>query len=220
MTRLRAGKKVSRVATSVALVAALACATAFGYSAAGAAAGATGEGRAISPALRRHFSVFRHGRLAHAATATALQSDDAIQSLIDSFISTDSGAPPVSGGSEANVVKVDTSTALGSLWLVPGSDGACLATQLGDRAVGTCNTSDKVTASGIEGWLPSANGGHVLFGLVPDGNASVHVTTSSGVVSAKVTNNTFAVALDTVPLSETFRNGSGAETTVVGPGSG
>jgi len=188
------------VATSAAVVIAL---SAIGVALGKTAVGASKNPATLTPAvtlkdrlstryahepLIDHFAVLR--RRAHVATAPGMPAGSLPPSAAAEF-----------GLQLAAATYVSPTNDFG-FWLVPGSKGACMAWPEAQSLGGS--TSGFVCSQGlggvddggmrVEDWAIRGSDGPALFGLVPDGNASVSLTYADGVTRhIPVVNNAYFV---------------------------
>jgi hypothetical protein len=111
-------------------------------------------------------------------------------------------AAAASRGFDADGARVVGATATGPIWLVPANGALCLALQ--DTADGSAGAACEPSASVIARGITVGDGTHV-YGLVPDGVASVDVTDDG--------NHTTTVDLD--PGSSVYTLGTGHVTVAV-----
>jgi hypothetical protein len=89
--------------------------------------------------------------------------------------------------SEAKLVNVTPTV---SIWVVPGSNGICTVV-VTPQAVGCSSTAATLAGNNIgELIYPSSE---TVYGIAPDGNAKVSITTASGqIISVPVVDNVYA----------------------------
>lgn len=91
-----------------------------------------------------------------------------------------------------------------SVWVVPGSEGACMVTSYPTPVTTLysthCETASEITADGFDvaiSWQPPAStgytGGEVVASLVPDGNSTVSVSGPAGSVPSESVSDNVAV---------------------------
>jgi hypothetical protein len=167
-----------------------------------AAASTRAVSHRASAALVRHFSILRHPHIA-AAQALPSQVAQSLSSNASSRFGLD-----VAAAQEAQPASNVT------LWLVPGSIGDCVVADI---------VGDPGYTTSCERFAPAADqdvfllAGPEIVGFVPDGNASVSLTTpASPTVTAPVVNNAYAAH---VPLGSSassavlhYTNAAGAQT--------
>jgi hypothetical protein len=176
--------------------------------------------------------------LRDASTQAASQpADSSDQAALETAVALDDSPPPPGIIPFHNVHGLDLlragETTVGPghapVWLVPGSNGACLV-NLEDRAEGeiagsVCNTTGSVDAGYLwtNDWVPSyspdKSGARVLIGVAPDGNSSVTINwTGGGSTVLPVTDNVYSVPLGGHSgwTSVTLRDSSGQTVTVPG----
>ncbi len=122
----------------------------------------------VSPVLKRHFAVFRLPRAASAGTESqaTLPSGIAASVATNGFVQTDvANARFVSVGS--------------GVWVVPGSNGACLVNNDAGTSTG-CLTLGGVDGGGLFQMDLSAGKPVSILGLAPDGNSSVTLAFADG----------------------------------------
>jgi len=113
-------------------------------------------------------------------------------------------------------------TDAGPVWIVPGSNGACVLSgaatatavpQYGDNFVG-CSDASSMLQTALTVQAYSRGGGAFVFGLVPDGNGSVTVTSAGQSTVIPVVDNTFkaSVPAGNVTISYTGAAGTADKT--------
>lgn len=110
------------------------------------------------------------------------------------------------------------------VWVVPGSNGACVVTETTDTSgplagksvdSGSCETTAAIMNEGLIAFVGEYGGAHRIFGLVPDGNTTVTLNFADGTAEeVPVTNNVVDAAIPSVPSSFGLKDASGAARTV------
>jgi hypothetical protein len=178
----------------------------------------TSHPRAPATALVRHFAVFNTGkRLGRTSETTAEPA--AVARLMAEI---GNRATRVVGTTTASAaVQVAVNPAF-TAWALAGSGGACIvALEAENAAVATCQTAANANAGGVEGLLQNPDGTQTIFGLVPNGNQSVSLTTVSGSTeTVPVTDNVFEATSSSGFASVGVRASSGAVRQVPAPSRG
>ncbi len=179
----------------------------------------------VSPALLRHFALLRRtgihqGRSVQGrATSVAPASmPPAVQNMLDNM--TSNNQELLLNVAETQQVSVGPSA---TAWVVPGSAGACIMTtttvapQLASHGahalVATCNSTSRILAHGLLAQVDQPDGTTKLYGLVPDGNATVTVTDPAGATATAPTVSNVLLRTSQGLQSISFRDGSGATVT-------
>lgn len=163
--------------------------------------------RQLDRALHSHFAVFRRfehraADSASASTAPQIANPDVVARF---------GLDP------SAIQRVDTSS--GPVWIVPGTAGACvLAGQTSTTAEPVaganftgCSATASILANGliVEAGDRSRN---FVFGLAPNGDSSVTVTTPAGLrQQLPVVGNVVFANVPTGPMTVTLGNASGSQ---------
>jgi len=80
------------------------------------------------------------------------------------------------------------------------------------RALAICDTAGAVDATGLHGVAQAANGQYVLYGIVPNGNTVVAITTRDGVKhTVSVASNAYEISSASGFTKLEFHNASGAQ---------
>jgi hypothetical protein len=141
----------------------------------------------IAPSLRRHFALFR-SKARHRARSAASSSTQPAPAVLNWFQS-QYGLDL----SQAQTVQLTPSFAV---TVYPGSSGACMNWRNADGISGTwvCDLSADADAGELKGDVATTPHGadHEVFGLVPNGDATVVVEDASGTdQTVPVRNNMF-----------------------------
>jgi hypothetical protein len=217
----------TRLVSLAAIVAVFGCGIGLAVGLAGSPAGAhprplrVSHSR-ISPALRRHFRVFRDRRnhaFAHAADTGALPSG--VQAQLSNFASPDDPSAQQFQLDTAGTQQVAGESG-DTVWVVPGGRGACVITStppmvlLHNRPAtdSDCASTSQALAAGIIAVGLGSDGSsehtHIVYGLVPDGNKSVVAEGPSGqTATIPVVDDTVADTLDFAPTSITVLSANG-----------
>jgi hypothetical protein len=187
-----------------------------------------------SASLASHFSVIRlrgHVNLRQArdegdATVTA---DTALSTGPDGELFAhlmsrmgDTSGPMARFGLEPSSAVAIAVTSTLSAAVVPGTQGTCLIAQIPNsaesaRAHGgleaTCAPNAAIEARGGMQMTLNGEDGNYAWGLVPNGNPTVSVTTSDGSLTVPVVDNVYAVSSTDNLQAVSFRNAYGALTT-------
>jgi hypothetical protein len=165
----------------------------------------------ITPALVRHFAIFRRARRAHPAGD---------QAQAAGFPGVGPDAVSAYGLDVSAATSVPNSAGL-SLWVVPGSGGACLvwSVEVSSRiggSVSSCAPTEMVLA----GQLISASvgSGETVIGLAPDGNSNVSVASQSGSADVAVADNVWAATTSQKFTSVAVDDSAGVTHTYAVPG--
>lgn len=174
----RASPFVVLVLAGLVIVAAGAGASSHRHSSPTPARGAAASHRRSSPpvarALIRSYAVFRRNMSVRSAVGGSAV-------LSDALIHFESAGPAERYALSFSQIQ-PTAVASTSVLPIPGSSGACLmAVEDQHGVVATCAPLSSVAGLGITDLLQSSAGTQTLVGLVPDGNATVVVTTDDGV---------------------------------------
>jgi hypothetical protein len=223
--------RIHRKTIEITLAALACCALAVSLVLVTSSAGANGVSRSIrgtisgmvfrsrvAPRLRQHFRVFR------AQTRLVRTPDDAaLPAGVDRSLALfASGEGPFAqfGLDTTQTIQIG-GEAEDTVWVVPGQRGACVITStLSDPAVTStpatdtdCTSTSQALATGIVAVARGANGTHILYGLVPNGNSTIEADAPSGASTlVPVIDNTVAETLNFMPTSIRLRNGSGTMT--------
>lgn len=177
----------------------------------------------VSRSLVAHFAVFRHSGKFRARVAAA-STDPSMNRALSNLAEAPEASQYGLDVSDAETVSVSSAF---SVTVVPGSDGVCvLASQPGTvyaaglhnhhrGAVTTCGTVAHADAVGIQMTLGGA-GADFAWGMVPDGNETVGMTTASGsTFHPQVVDNIYAASTPAGQgfASVSFVNASGTATT-------
>ena len=161
----------------------------------------------VDPRLAAHFALFRKARTAN---LTAPPTEVVASPAAIAFFQLNPSATQL------------VQTASGPVWVVPGAVGACVmsgqatattAPQPGKNGT-NCDTTDAILKYGLVARLSRRDGSSMLFGIVPDGNASVTLTFATGAAAqqAPVVNNVVKATVPTGSVTVAFRNATGAPT--------
>jgi hypothetical protein len=169
----------------------------------------------VSPRILHHFAVFDG---AHASQASPSLDPSALSSpLVQGHI-----APNI-----ADAQYVTTPSGM-SMWVVPGAKGICEVNAESQPSGGpttgfSCADTSNAMAEGLVGTdsvTPGDPSAETFFGVVPNGESSVTVTTAAGSKTGAVANNVFSVSIGDVPASSiksvVVRSSSGAATALPG----
>ena len=172
----------------------------------------------VSPQLMRDFAVLRiHGPDAHVTNASSAPA--VLQNALAHLT-----LPVFSryGLDTAQLEEVSVG-ASGSIWTVPGSGGLCVfyavpanpTADLPASFFGGCSLTSWVVKDGEIARGTEPDGTHILFGLVPNGNARITATMPSGApVSIPVTDNAVLQTLPAKPTGIDLNDASGAPVTL------
>jgi len=210
-----------RLLRGSAIVATFVVAAAGGAFLTGSLASASGHQHRVSPFLARHFALLSRPTKVRAHIAT-LARQDAHTALaqngnasLDELLSAMATPqdPSARLGLEPADIQSVTIPAAGAnpafaVYVVPGSNGACLIslppgrvvtgtngvqTTLPTAPLAVCGTDATMGETGLYHVTQMPNGESVVYGMVPNGNTSVSVQDASGTTqTAPVTNNVFA----------------------------
>jgi hypothetical protein len=181
----------------------------------------------VSPALVRHFAIFRRHFRRHLGVraATVTTEPAAIAVMLSNMSDPNDPAQQNLRLSTASAEKVSPTSSF-SAWVIPGTSGACVMTTEpvenggpnASSAVASCAQSTMVLAHGIDGLVQEPDGSQTLFALVPDGNRTVSVVTGDGTVeTVPVVNDVVTSTSMTGFTSIGFRNSAGAAVEVQTP---
>lgn len=174
--------------------------------------------------LRAHFALFRRldtrrSRGVHSAAPPEVQQTlDRLESL--------SKDRPLLARMQLDFGQTQqVQTGAGRLWVIPGAGGACIVTltvpgtngPLDGQSISylNCNAADGITQRGLVAIGSQPDGTDLIYGLVPDGNASVGLTTPTGAQSnVPVANNAIMATVPAGTSTLAFKNAAGSRVSV------
>jgi hypothetical protein len=171
-----------------------------------------------SKALVRQFSVFTQASSTHAVASEPA----GVRRLLAAVSSSRDPSNQRNGLDVAATQEV--TTANGSVWLVPGSTGACAITQGQPVTVAEvtgavvtsmgCDSLSDIQQRGLLSVSRSGAGPATVYGMVPNGTESLTATLSSGATTTiSVTDNAVDASLPSLPASVVMNTTSGAVST-------
>lgn len=158
------------------------------------------SGVQVSRKLISHFAVLRRARVADVSNLSA-------DTVAD---------PSVVARLQLNLTDTQlVKTGSGPVWIVPGAAGACVlsgqteatsAPQPGQNYT-NCDTTDSILQDGLVARAHEDGGPTILFGVVPDGNTNVTITSGSAPQhQVPVVNNVVRAMIPTGRVTMGFRN--------------
>jgi hypothetical protein len=199
--------------TTVAAVCCLAAGAAFA-----SAGGTHAASHAKAKGLERNFSVFAGDAHQHSSASYPA----GVRRLLAAVSSSRDPSNQRNGLDVAATQEV--TTANGSVWLVPGSTGACAITQGQPVTVAEvtgavvtsmgCDSLSDIQQRGLLSVSRSGAGPATVYGMVPNGTESLTATLSSGATTTiSVTDNAVDASLPSLPASVVMNTTSGAVST-------
>jgi hypothetical protein len=175
----------------------------------------------VSPALKRTLAVLGAGKR-RSVHAQAADSNGVVESVVTSRLlarlaDSDDPTNQAMGLNTAQTVEVDAPSSPSPVWVVPGSAGACVIAQKQRRGVEpggageSCTDIATIQAQGEITIGLEPDGSHLVYGMVPNGNADVTLTEPSGAqVVLPVTDNTISGIVSAIPATISLKSLSGS----------
>lgn len=183
-----------------------------------------------SPALIRSIALFtgadKHGPTAHAISIKA--EPPSVQRLLKTLQAANdpSNRSMLLDASQTREVDAGPST---PVWAIPGGAGACVVAAEMPRterigqlpadgyqaSVAGCDPTSVVQRQGILAISSEPSGGHLVFGIVPNGNQAVTVTEPSGAtLSLPVVDNAVSAVVPDFPSTLQLQSATGTTITL------
>lgn len=185
--------------------------------------------RHSAPALAAHYTIFRFARVSHKPLARharlgSATTDTRLASVIARLGARAQARPGEQNlGLAASQAVTVAVTPTVSMTAVPGSGGACFVAAIPSAAYAVpnvagfaiaCGTTTQIDAHGISVTLGGASGSEYVWGVVPNGNSTVELTTNDGSTSTVPVDDNFYASKTSEPVASlTFRNDAGTITT-------
>jgi hypothetical protein len=161
------------------------------------------RGERVNLGLMAHFEVLRRARTADVSQRfSAPVANSHVMKVLQLDLS------------RTQVVRTDS----GPVWVVPGGEGACVMSGQASATIGprpgqnyvNCDTTAGILHDGLVARASRADGWSIFFGLVPDGNRIVTITSARGAHRRiPVVNNVVRVTVAAGPATLGFRNAAG-----------